>query len=117
MKTTTNVYQLAGLDDAGRGFNRRVDMKAVNKTVQAVFRYERVLFETDPQATEHAAVATLIRQLQARGYTQLRSRLQFRGATYLGNQERWTDHPDPQPAGPLARLRHVFRRLFPGRSE
>ena len=112
-----NVYQLAGLDDSGRGFNRRVEMKAVNNTFQAVFRYERFLLEADPQTTEHAAVAAMIRQLQTRGYTQLRSRLQFRGSTYLGNQELWNDHPDPQPTGPLARLRHAFRRLFRGRSE
>ena len=92
-------------------------MKAVNETVQAVFRYERVLLETDPQATEHAAVATLIRQLQARGYTQLRSRLQFRGATYLGNQEPWTDHPDPKAKGLLTQLFHAFQRLFSRRPD
>ena len=117
MEPPTNVYQLAGLDDSGRGFNRRIEMKAVHETVQAVFRYERFLLETDPQATEHAAIATLIRQLQARGYTQLRSRLQFRGATYLGNQEPWNDHPDPETKGLLAQLFHAFRRLFRGRPD
>lgn len=117
MEPSINVYQIAGLDDAGRGFNRRVEMKTVNKTFHAVFRYERFLLEADPQTTEHAAVAEIIHQLQTRGYTQLRSRLQFRGKTYLGNQELWKDHPDPQPTGPLARLRHAFQRLFRGRSE
>lgn len=112
MEPPTNVYQLAGLDDSGRGFNRRIEIKAVNKTVQAVFRYERFLLEADPQTTEHAAIAALIRQLQARGYTQLRSRLQFRGSAYLGNQELWNDHPDPEAKGLLAQLFHALRRLF-----
>ena len=40
-----------------RGFNRQVDMKISNGTFQAVFRYERFLLETEPQATEQAAVA------------------------------------------------------------
>ena len=89
-------------------------MKAVKETFQAVFRYERFLLETDPQGTEHAAVAEIIHQLQNRGYTQLRSRLQFRGETYLGNQEPWDDHPDPNPTGRLARLWHALRRLGRG---
>lgn len=92
-------------------------MKAVNETFQAVFRYERFLLEADPQATEPAAIATLIQQLQARGYTQLRSRLQFRGAMYLGNQELWKDHPDPEAKGLLAQLFHAFRRRFSGRPD
>lgn len=112
VEPSINVYQIAGLDDSGRGFNRRVEMKAVKKTFQAVFRYERFLLEADPQTTEHAAVAEIIHQLQTRGYTQLRSRLQFRGETYLGNQELWNDHPDPEAKGLLAQLFHAFRRLF-----
>ncbi|MYA28358.1 MAG: hypothetical protein F4Z24_03390 [Nitrospira sp. SB0666_bin_27] len=108
----TNTYQLAGLDDLGRGFNRQVDMKVSNGTFQAVFRYERFLLETEPQATEQAAVAMLINQLQNQGYTQLRSRLQFRGEAYLGNQELWEEHPDPESRGPLARFVQTLRQSF-----
>jgi hypothetical protein len=49
----------------------------------------------------------LIRLLQDRGYTQLRSRLTFRGECYLGDQEMWTEHPDP------AGCRPTHRRLLP----
>ena len=114
MDSPTNTYQFTGLDDLGRGFNRQLEMQIVDGAVQAVFRYERFLVETEPQATEQAAVAVLINELQDRGYTQLRSRLQFRGETYLGNQELWQEHLDPEPGGILARLlqriRSVFRR-------
>lgn len=107
-----NTYQLAGLDDSQRGFNRQVEMKGGPGQFQAVFRYEHFLLEAEPQATEQAALATLIHQLQAQGYTQLRSRLQFRGEAYLGNQELWKDHPDPETKGRLARLFHALRTKF-----
>lgn len=114
MDSPTNTYQIAGLDDLGRGFNRQVEMKVSNETFQAVFRYERFLLETEPQATEQAAVAVLINQLQNRDYTQLRSRLQFRGEAYLGNQELWEEHPDPESRGILARLLQRIRSKFRG---
>ena len=112
MDSSTNTYQLAGLDDLGRGFNRQVEMKVPDGTFQALFRYERFLVETEPQATEQAAVTLLINRLQDRGYTQLRSRLQFRGKTYLGNQEPWEEHLDPEPKGIVARLLRTIRNTF-----
>ena len=112
MDSSTNTYQIAGLDDLGRGFNRQVEMKVLQETFQAVFRYERFLVETEPQATEQAAVAMLIHRLQDRGYTQLRSRLQFRGEAYLGNQELWEEHQDPESRGLLARFVQTLRQAF-----
>ncbi len=114
MDPTTNIYQIAGLDHLGRGFNRRVEMKVMPETVQAIFRYEHFLLEPEAQGTERAAVAILISQLQDRGYTQLRSRLQFRGEAYLGNQELWEEHLEPEPRGILARLLQTIRSTFHG---
>ena len=112
MVSPSNTYQLAGLDDRGRGFNRQVEMKVLDGTFQALFRYERFLVETEPQVTEQAAVAMLINQLQDRGYTQLRTRLQFRGEAYLDNQELWEEHQDPEPEGILVRLWRTIRSTF-----
>ena len=112
MDSPSNTYQIAGLDDLGRGFNRQVEIKASNKTFQAVFRYERFLLETEPDVTEPAAINMLITQLQDRGYTQLRSRLQFRGEAYLGNQELWEEHPDPMTRGLLTRFVQTIRQAF-----
>lgn len=112
MESPTNIYQIAGIDDLGRGFNRQVEMKISNGTFQAVFRYERFLLATEPHVTEQAAIAMLITRLQDRGYTQLRSRLQFRGEAYLGNQELWEEHPDPETRGIIARLLQTIRNTF-----
>ncbi len=112
MESPTNTYQISGLDDLGRGFNRQVEMKVLSGTFHASFRYERFLLETEPQATEQAAVAMLVNQLQDQGYTQLRSRLQFQGEAYLGNQELWEEHLDPEPKGILTRLLQAIRSTF-----
>ena len=112
MVSPSNTYQLAGLDDRGRGFNRQVEMKILDGTFQAVFRYERFLLETEPHTTEQATIARLITQLQNQGYTQLRSRLQFRGEVYLGNQKLWEEHHDPEPQSMLARLLQTIRSTF-----
>jgi hypothetical protein len=112
MDSPTNIYQIAGLDDLGRGFNRQVEMKVSSGTFQAIFRYERFLLETEPDVSEPAAINRLITQLQDRGYTQMRSRLQFRGETYLGNQELWEEHPDPESRGLLARFVRTIRQAF-----
>ena len=112
MDSPTNTYQIAGLDDRSRGFNRQVEIKTSNGTFQAVFRYESFLLETERHVTEQAAMATLITQLQERSYTQLRTRLQFRGEAYLGNQELWKEHLDPKPQGILARLLQTIRSTF-----
>ncbi len=105
-------YQLAGLDDLDRGFNRQVNMTVMDETFQAVFQYETLLFETAPHVTEHAALASLIAELQKRGYTQLRSRLQFRDAAYLGNQETWEEHQDTAPTGILMQFLYALRTQF-----
>lgn len=112
MDSPSNTYQIAGLDDLDRGFNRQVEIKTSAGTFQAVFRYERFLLETEPQTTEKAAVTLLIAQLHDRGYTQLRSRLQFQGEAYLGNQELWEEHPDPMTRGFLTRFVQTIRNAF-----
>ncbi len=112
MDVMPSIYQLAGLDDLGRGFNRQVNITVIQEAFHATFRYERLLLETEPHATEHAALASLIARLQARGYTQLRSRIQFRDTAYLGNQETWEDHQDAMTTGILTKLQQAFHTLF-----
>jgi hypothetical protein len=93
-------YQVAGLDERERGFSRLVDMERVGDTYRAVLRYETTIVETPGCATPEAALNELIGQLRARGYSQLKSRLDFRGDVYLGSREPWAEYPDPdQPEG------------------
>jgi hypothetical protein len=112
MAVTVEKYQVAGLDDRERGFNRMTDLEQSDGSYQATFRYETTMICTDPCPTIPEALEQLIRLLHERGYRQLRSRLSFRVQTYLGSQELWTEHPDPPPvAGSHGRWRKLLRNV------
>ena len=88
-------HQVAGLDEKERGFNRQIDVERIDGGYRAVLRYEQTLVETTACETSVQTVDELVRMLRERGYTQLRSRLNFQGAAYLGTQEPWIEYPDP----------------------
>jgi hypothetical protein len=98
MPVPIEKYQVAGLDERERGFNRMTEIEQIGNLYQATFRYETVHVRTGPSPTVSMALEELIRLLHEQGYRQLRSRLSFRVETYLGSQELWTEHPDPIPA-------------------
>jgi hypothetical protein len=102
-------HQLAGFDERERGFNRQVEIDRQDDRYAASFRYETTLVATDRQETQAAALAELVRLLQARGYRQLRSRVSFRGDAYLGSQEAWIEYPDQAW---LTRVLQGFLRRF-----
>ena len=108
-KTPPNKYQIAGVDERDRGFNRHAEIQELAGQYQAIFRYETFLLKAEPQDTEQAAMMMLVEQLHERGYTQLRTRLLFRGEEYLGNQEIWAEHPDPPTMGILKKIFHILR--------
>ena len=86
-------HQIAGLDERERGFSRLLDMERIDDGYRAVLRYENTIVETDRCATSDAALNHLIRLLRERGYSQLKSRLNFRGTDYLGSREFWIEYP------------------------
>ncbi|MCZ6801600.1 MAG: hypothetical protein O7F12_14050 [Nitrospirae bacterium] len=90
-----NIYQITGLDDQERGFSRQVEVSEEAGKYLALFRYEKIRVEMAGDETESATIEALIHQLHQQGYTQLQTRLQFQGETYLGTQEFWTEYPDP----------------------
>ena len=112
MEPTPNKYQLAGVDDQDRGFNRQAEMQNRDGQFQAIFRYEKFLLEAEIHATEPAALASLIKQLHNRGYTQLRTRLHFRGKEYLGNQEIWDEHQDPETRSLFQQMMECIRGIW-----
>lgn len=95
MAEIVEMHQVAGLDERARGFNRQIDLERVEDGYRAILRYEQTRVQTEVCDTTTHTLNELIRLLRERGYTQLRSRLNFRGATYLGSQESWVEYPDP----------------------
>jgi len=108
-------HQLAGLDARARGFTRLAEVAQSEETYRASLRYETTIVVTNGKETKPAALQELIRLLQTRGYTQLRSQLSFNGNTYLGSQEPWIEYPDPErPPEPAWGLFGWFRRWWRG---
>jgi len=91
-----NRFQIAGLDERQRGFNRLAEVTCKNGFYQATFRYETYRVTTENFETEHAAFQELIQTLHQRGYRQLRSQIAFRGGSYRGSQPTWVEYPDPE---------------------
>jgi hypothetical protein len=88
-------YQIAGLDERERGFSRLMDMERVDGLYRAVLRYEQTVVISGECHTMETALQRLMDRLRERGYSQLKSRLNFRGTEYLGSQEPWVEYPDP----------------------
>lgn len=97
-------HRLSGMDDRARGFNREVQIIAIESGYQANLQYEATRVVTLACPSPVAAMQSLISHLHARGYTQLRSQLNFRERQYLGSQEPFVEYPDPA-RGLLSRLR------------
>ena len=113
MASQINTYQLAGVDDRERGFNRQVKVSASQGLSRAVIQYEALRVDGDPSETEETALRNLIQTLQQRGYTQLRTQLIFLGDRYLGSQELWIEYPDPDiPRDSKKGLRAWLRSFF-----
>ena len=91
----SSIYQIAGLDDRERGFNRQASVEVSPEGVELHLRYETFHVEIGPVPTEEQALEDLVQELQQRGYSQLRYQRLFAGEQYLGSQEAWVDYPDP----------------------
>lgn len=112
-KYVKNKYQIAGLDDRERGFNRLAEVTCSEEGYCAALQYETTRIVTDWYENEVAALLNLISQLHARGYIQLRTRLNFQGETYLGSQHEWVEHPHPESKSKsIFDLVDWFRRLI-----
>src|SRR5947207_15721182 len=112
-------HQIAGLDDRDRGFNRLAQLERTEGGYRARLQYERTIVETALSESAGVAIAELIRLLHERRYRQLRTRLSFRGKTYLGTQEVWIEHLDPPPRGrgPLHMVLGKVRDWLRGRGQ
>ena len=109
-------HQIAGLDPYERGFNRMVELEGNESEIRATFRYEASRLATDGRESCAQALLELVRALQARGYTQLRSQLCFREGVYLGSRELWIEYPDQEPpsappSGMIGKLAVGLQRL------
>lgn len=85
-------HQLEGNDPSTRSFNRTVVIARIAKRYVASIIYEDLKVQSDPLSTIAAAIADLVHRLREFGFTNMRTRVNFRGKRYLAEKEPWVDH-------------------------
>ncbi len=86
-------HQLEGTDPSARSFNRVVVVKHVNRGYTASMMYEALVTESGIDQTVGGAIKDIVDKLQHLGFTQMRTRLNFKGQKYLAEKESWVEYP------------------------
>lgn len=92
--TVIEKHQIEGNDLPGRSFSRMVPITRTATGYSATFQYEAVTAETGSVPTVAGTLHDLATQLQKKGFSRLRTRVNFRGKRYLAEKEPWVDYPD-----------------------
>jgi len=94
MQRITERHQIEGQDERQRVFNRLVDIQRIERGYKAIFHYEGLTFETDAFRTVEETLRNFVSHLQRSGFSNLRTRLNFRGPRYLAEREPWVNYPE-----------------------
>ncbi|MCP9446092.1 MAG: hypothetical protein NNA22_00785 [Nitrospira sp.] len=95
-------HQIEGVDPSDRYFNRAVLVHRSSSGYTAKVTYEALTVESGSHSTIAAAVKEVVQKLQGFGFTQMRTRVNFRGTRYLAEKETWIEYAD-QPETPRTR--------------
>ncbi len=87
-------HQLEGTDPSDRSFNRVVPVTHVKRGYTASMMYEALVTESEVHQTMGGAIKEIVDKLRHLGFTQMRTRLNFKGQKYLAEKETWVDYPD-----------------------
>ena len=87
-------HQLEGTDPSARYFNRAVSIKRVERGYSGYLMYEDLEIESGVHPTVIGAIKDLVKQMQDLGFTEIRTRLNFKGQKYLAEKETWIDFPN-----------------------
>jgi hypothetical protein len=93
--TVIEKHQIEGNDPPRRYFSRMVPITRTATGYSAKFQYEAVTAETGSLPTVAGTLQDLAAKLQEKGFSRLRTRINFRGKRYLAEKEPWVDYPDP----------------------
>ena len=88
------IHQIEGFDPNRRSFNRNAEIIRSGKGYYAAINYEGMGVQGGIFPTVEGAMRDLISNLQPKGFTRLRSRVNFKGQRYLAEREPWIDYPD-----------------------
>jgi len=87
-------HQLEGTDPSDRYFNRLIPIKRVEGGYNGSVMYEALTIHSQVHRTVQETTQDIVDQLRLLGFTQMRTRLNFKGQKYLAEKETWVDFSD-----------------------
>ena len=87
-------HQLEGMDPSDRYFNRTVSIKRIDRGYSAKVMYEALERESGVHPAGSEAIDEIVKMFQDLGFTEMRTRLNFKGQKYLAEKESWVEYPN-----------------------
>lgn len=87
-------HQLEGMDPSDRYFNRMISVKRVDRGYSAKVMYEALERESGVHPTVSEAINEIVGMFRDLGFTEMRTRLNFKGQKYLAEKESWVEYPN-----------------------
>ncbi len=87
-------HQLEGIDPSDRYFNRLIPIKRVEGGYSGTVMYEALSIDSNIHRTVKETLTEIVEKLHEFGFSQIRTRLNFKGQKYLAEKETWTEYPD-----------------------
>lgn len=86
------IHHIEGFDPTGRMFSRNVRVNVGENGYTGHFGYEGLSVQSSEYPTVDEVLADLAKKLQKKGFTELRTRVNFREDRYLAEREPWIYH-------------------------
>lgn len=83
------IHHAEGFDPTGRMFNRNIRIDVDENGYIGHFAYEGFTVQSSEYPTVEEVLNDITRRLQKKGFTDLRTRLNFREDRYLAEREPW----------------------------
>jgi hypothetical protein len=83
------IHHIEGFDPTGRMFSRNVQVNVGENGYTGHCSYEGLTVQTGEYPTVEEVLNDLAKKLQKKGFTELRTRVNFREDRYLAEREPW----------------------------
>lgn len=83
------IHHIEGFDPTGRMFSRNVRVNVGENGYTGHCSYEGLTVQTSEYPTVEEVLSDLAKKLQKKGFTELRTRVNFREDRYLAEREPW----------------------------
>ncbi|MFQ5542858.1 MAG: hypothetical protein ACE5FY_00740 [Nitrospiria bacterium] len=89
------VHHMEGFDIGMRMFSRDVKIDVDENGYTGSFGYERLNVQSHEYQTVEEVLSDIVKRLHKKGFSDLRSRVNFREDRYLAEREPWVYHDKP----------------------